>query len=94
MKTRVGELPRLERMKIYIQEELLPLVGRGIVSKKRLEDMLVEASKPEWLEHLSLRGRRQLMTKAMDLLGRRWSDGAWLVEPDPVPCKQDSRKRK
>ena len=78
--------PLMKRMKAYLRREVLPMVGSGVVTKSRLEDHILKNGMPEWFADLTARSRKQLLTRAMDLLPgwlvRKWSDKAWVVETE------------
>ena len=82
----------LKRVKDYIWKEVIPVLGPGVVSKNRLEDFIQETQLPGWFDALTSTSRRQLLTRAMDLIGHRWSDSAWVVDQEPV-LVQGGRER-
>ena len=85
MTCRIGD-PLMKRMKAYLRREVLPAVGSGVVTKFRLENHIFRNGMPEWFADLTARSRKQLLTRAMDLLPgwlvRKWSDKAWVVEAE------------
>ena len=85
MTCRIGD-PLMKRMKAYLRREVLPAVGSGVVTKFRLENHIFRNGMPEWFADLTARSRKQILTRAMDLLPgrlvRKWSDTAWVVEAE------------